>query len=407
MKKVVLVSQMFFPDEAATAKIMTDIAVGIARDGFSVDVFCQDRSYLDPSIKYAEEEKFNNINIHRIRLPKLSKDSIAQRILLFVIYTIGVFLKLRYFKADIYVSVSNPPWIGFFVSKRAEQRRKPFLFIVHDLYPDLLVNLGKIKKDAIGCRILKQITQVTLDTSYKIVVLGRDVCDHLVKYYNISTEKIEVIANWPSSEIYRYNQINEIKNAISHDIKDKFLILYSGNIGETANFDVLLSAAEQCAVIAPQVEFIIIGEGKKKTWLQSQIVKKRIDNVKITTFLKVSEYAKALSEASAFFVSLNENLAGISVPSKTYTYLAAGKPLLVLVPKNSEIAIEVFEDDFGILLSYSAKSLIDAILLLSGDQSLYERKSNNARKAFENKYNKSTSLLKYSNLLKTIANNDD
>ncbi|NCB15512.1 MAG: hypothetical protein EOM65_05005, partial [Synergistales bacterium] len=74
--KIVIVSQMFYPDAAATAKVMADIALHLTSEGFSVEVICQDRSYLDAAIQYPERENWNGIEISRVQLPCLDKNSL-------------------------------------------------------------------------------------------------------------------------------------------------------------------------------------------------------------------------------------------------------------------------------------------------------------------------------------------
>ena len=397
--KIVIVSQMFYPDAAATAKVMADIALHLASNGFSVEVICQDRSYLDASIQYPERENWNGIEISRVQLPCLDKNSLLQRIWLLVRFSLGAYRKLRISNGSLFFAVSNPPWMGFLASRAAEKKKKPFVFLLHDLYPDILARLGKLSESSWIYRLSRWITRKTFNGADKIIVLGRDTKHYLLEHYNVRNEKLEIIPNWGPDSPDHSICSNSTKESTPNE--KPFRVVYSGNLGETAEFETLLLAAEICITKGKDLEFIILGNGKKQKWLKDQIEARHLTNLMLMEFLPETQYREFLASASAFFVSLGKDLKGISVPSKTYTYLAAGKPVLALVPEGSEIALAIGEDGFGTVVPYDPSALADAILSLKNSAEVYEKQKKAAEKSGR-KYSRSSVIHKYGEIIGTL-----
>ena len=394
-----MVSQMFYPDEAATAKVMGDIATSLVSEDFSVEVICQNRSYLDSSQRYEKIEFWQGVKINRVKLPKLDKNLLFQRMLLLFLFTVGAYRKLKNTEGDLFLAVSNPPWMGFLVSKIAKRNKAPFIFLMHDLYPDVLEKLGKMPEKSLVFRILKFITGKTLRSSEKTIVLGRDAKEYLAEHYDLEDDKIEVITNW-GPELSKLDKGVE-KEGRGSD-QEIFRVVYSGNIGETADMEILVSTAKLCLEQCENIEFLVIGSGKKRDWLEKQIRDFKLVNLKLYDFLPEKKYRETLDSASALFVSLEKKLKGISVPSKTYSYLSARKPILALVPEDSEIALEIAEDNFGLVVPYNAKGCMEAILSLKNDGKIHSLKSANAERVFKEKYNRSAVIFRFSKLFRSL-----
>jgi len=391
---------MFYPDSAATAKVMADIALHLASEGFSVEVICQDRSYLDASVQYPEKENWNGIEINRVQLPRLDKNSLLQRIWLLVRFSLGAYRKLRAGNGSLFFAVSNPPWMGYLAGMASKKKGKPFIFLIHDLYPDVLHKLGKLSPKTLIYRIARRITRETLDIAEKIIVLGRDAKLYLHEQYQTGNEKISIITNWGPDPCP--DETTSHLGKVGTSFENVFKVLYTGNIGEANDFEVFISAAKICLLELPDVEFLIMGNGKRKVWLESEINAQNLTNVKITDYIFGEEYRKKLTSASALFLSLERSMKGISVPSKTYTYLSTGKPIIALVPEGSEIDLAIQEDDFGITIPYTPEGLVEAIRSLKNDKRLYDEKSANAKLSFLNKYTRPLVVSRFSYIIRSI-----
>lgn len=402
MTDVLIASQMFYPDVTATAKIITDITESVSCY-YKTKVISQNRAYNDPNLIYNNSESIGTVSVHRYSVPPLNKNSNIQRLILSAL--VAQRSKKYALKEDarVYMAVSNPQNMAYQVAKVAKQKGRPFVYLLHDLYPDVMEKTGH--NENIWRYInayIKHITKKIFDMSDIIIVIGRDAREYVISNYNVEPERIRVITNWGPEE----NNIDK-ERVIEYKQRkgwmDKFIVLYSGNIGQTADFEVLLKAAKEMENIDKDILFVIVGNGRKKTFVRDTIINYNIKNTILLDFVPDDEYINMINSADCLFVSLRKELYGISVPSKTYYYLSAGKPIIGVLPPNSEVVLEMMEDGFGVpCTDYSHETLIEAILGLKNDSEKYNLISQNARKAFENKYRKSIVVKQYVELFKEL-----
>jgi len=353
-REVTIVSQMFYPDTISTARVMTDIAEGIA-DEFDVKVVCQNRSYVDP-LRLLDDSELpgTSVKIDRIKVPGLDKNKMLSRIILTAVVSRNIRKKLKKTKSDVYLSVSNPPSLPVLVGRHGRKASSKFIYLVHDLYPDVLAKLGYMSEGSKVFKLMKRATEEAFELADVVVVLGRDVKDYLNNKYGVSNDKIKIIPNWipnPSESIRK-------TEALSRD--SSFRLVYAGNLGETAEIELLIQAVRK--VDGVDFELYIIGSGKFKNYYEKLTNQLGMKNVTFTGYLEDMQYEGYLSGANGFFVSLKKDLYGISVPSKTYHYLKYRKPILALLPENSEIALLIKETNSGIVCSdYDVDALADSI----------------------------------------------
>lgn len=395
MKKVLLSSQMFYPDIAATSKVMTDLAVAIVESNYKIEVISQNRDYNNYKNIYKKTENYKRIKINRYSVPGLNKNSLFGRLLLSYLAEKNFEKEFKNKNVDLCISVSNPPNMALKAAILSNKKNIPFVFILHDLYPDVLVKTNKIKKGSFIEKKMRNISKKTFDLSTKIVVLGRDSKRYISDEYNVSKDKIEVITNWgPNGTSYKSNNFKKRNN-----LEGKFLILYSGNVGHTAEFKVIIDAIKKVKN-EDKVVLIILGNGRSLKEVKD--CSKGIENIKFMDFLPEKEYLSLLSEADAFFVSLKKGLFGNSVPSKTYYYLSAGKPLIGVLPENSEVDMAIKEDNLGVVCNdYSPETLLKKIKEVKNKEK-YETMKENIEKIYKEKYIKDKVLKKYISFIEEL-----
>lgn len=354
--EITIVSQMFYPDTISTARVMTDLSEGIS-DEYKVRVICQNRSYIEPEKLFHEScLPKSSIEIIRFGVPALDKNKMLSRLLLSLATSVGVKRKLRETNSEIYLAVSNPPNIPLIVGKYAKKVSSKFVFLLHDLYPDIFYKLGYMKKNSFIYKHLKQITKKAFDIADVVIVLGKDVKKYIVKEYGVNKEKIEIITNWIPRKL---ESINTLKSETNRE-KDYFKLVYAGNIGETAELELLIRAFKEVEDLP--LELIVVGTGKYKKYHELLARKLEMNNVVFTGYLQDNEFEDVLSKANGFFVSLKKDLCGISVPSKIYHYLKYKKPILGLLPKESESTLLIQKSGLGIICNdYNVNSLAESL----------------------------------------------
>jgi len=398
---LLLTTQMFYPDISATSKIMTHLAVDLSKSGLKVNVVSQNRDYNNPDKVFESSENVDGVNVERYEVPLLNKNSMISRLLLSNIVAKRTIDAIKNYDSEVYISVSNPPNLPLKVAEMAKKENKYFIYILHDLYPDILFKTKKLPNNPVLMKLLKRKTSKIFKISDKIIVLGRDVKNYIISNYSIESTKIEIIPNWGIKSINNHKNIFNFREKFS--LKDKFIVMYTGNIGETADFDVLLNAAKELRFTNDEIFFVIIGNGRKKKEISEKVLRNSLNNVLLIDFQSEDKYRSILNSADAFFVSLKRELYGISVPSKTYYYLSEGKPILGVLPKNSEIDLEISEDKFGYSCTdYNSKTLIEMILKLKNDKVIYSQMCKNALETFNKHYEREVVTNKYSYLIKNL-----
>lgn len=397
---VFIATQMFYPDIAATSKVMTDLASDISKADYSVLVECQNRAYYNPFEVYPLEDKLDSIIIKRFSVPELNKNSIISRARLSYLVSRSIRKAALHNSSEIYFAVSNPPNMALNVARVANKKNVPFVYILHDLYPDVLVKTGKLKtENSFIAKKLRRMSAETFELSSKVVVLGRDSKDYLVSNYSVPESKIEIITNW-GPEIEERNVNSTFKE--DNGFENKFIVLYSGNLGETADFDTLIGAAKTLENIDKDILFLIVGNGRKKSYIKEET--RGMKNVIVKDFLSEKEYRGLLTGVDCFFVSLKRELYGISVPSKTYYYMSAGKPIVGVLPENSEIALTISENNLGyVCTDYSGQTLAEQILKLKKDKADYCIKTQNVIRTYKEKYTRNVVTDKYISLIKELV----
>ena len=315
MKKVVLVNQ-------STGYLMIDIANAYAEVYDEVVL-------LAGSIKVTERTLNEKIKIKHIAA--YDRSSSIKRLLTWGWASLQIFNKLlfKYRKHEV-VYVTNPP-MAYLSSLLV---KNPFSIIVYDTYPDALQNVG-IGKGNFIYKWWSKKNRRLFTKAKKIVTLSDGMADCLANY--VEREKITVVPNWASKASFRPVVKSENPFVKEHGLEDKFTVMYSGNMGFTHNVETIIEVAKKLAD-DNRIHFMLIGDGKKKPELQEMSRNYGLKNCTFLDWQPADMLQYSLASADLGVITLNDETAKVSVPSKTYNLLAVGAPLLCIVPEDSELA---------------------------------------------------------------------
>lgn len=314
-KNVVLVNQ-------STGYLMIDIVNAYAARYDRV-------ALIAGSIKYSERPMADKVTVDKIIA--YDRSSAIRRIFTWLFGTMQILFKLifKYRQYEV-VYVTNPPMsylLAYFI-------HRPYSIVVYDIYPDALKNIGITEHHPIY-RLWAKWNKSLFAKAQKVITLSEGMGKVLEGY--VDSSKIKVVYNWSASE--KLHSIEKLTNPFvkQHGLEDKFIVLYSGNIGYTHNVECLVEIAK-CLKDDPSILFLIIGEGKKKEMIQAMVSKARLTSFLFLTWQSKDVLPYSLSAADVAVITLNDDTAQVSVPSKTYNLLAVGAPLMCISPQNSELA---------------------------------------------------------------------
>ena len=400
MKKILILSEYFYPYNSTGApKIIGEIAEDLVKKGLSVEVITSKKNYNAPAIKnLKKEEIYNGVKINRVWSVNSDKNSKVKRILsylsLSLSFTRSVLVKKDY---DYLLIFSSPP-ISTIIGHLANKiRKKDYAYVVHDLYPEIAYNLNVIKKDGFIGKIMDYTNKKAFETSKNVIAIGRDMEEVLISK-GCKKEKIKVITNWAdSSYIYPVKKDNRFSR--EYNLQDTFNIIYTGNIGRFHDLETLVYTAEELKEYK-NINFIIIGEGYKKEKILNMKKEKNLDNLYILGYQDSSIYNEVLSTADLLVSSLEEGVEGLAVPSKTYSYFAANKPVVAIMNESSEIARTINENQIGICIQKNDhKKLAKFIINLNKNKEEYKLMVQRTKVMFDQNYERNIVTDKFKDLI--------
>lgn len=191
---------------------------------------------------------------------------------------------------------------------------------------------------------------------------------------------MEVIPLWSDNEFFKPIEKKKNPFVIQEKLENKFLVVYSGNIGITHNVELLPSFAE--VLRGTEICFVIIGDGEKKGDIEQTISKNNISNCILYPWQPIEKIPFTFAAADVGVVSLGSESSSLSVPSKTFNLMSAGVPLLCLANENSELAKIVGKYNNGkCFLPENKEDIITFIKKLASDSDYRQELSNNSLKA--------------------------
>jgi glycosyltransferase involved in cell wall biosynthesis len=276
-----------------------------------------------------------------------------------------------------------------------------FVPIIHDVYPEIAQVLGKA--GAVSGRLFGELEAASLRRSNAVVVLGE--CQRLVIEQKLGSAKTKVhsIPHWAKREVeLGVPQPREGNPWLQQlGIEHKFVIQYSGNMGLFHGVEVLPEAMS--LLPADTFHLLLIGEGQKRDWLEAEFLRRGVTHV---TFLPHGSDAELVTTSAACdvaLVCLHPAALGLCVPSKLYGILAAGRPVCVVAPEQSESAQTVLQYNAGVVVPPgNPAALAQAIRILASNQAARQEHGLAARRCYEAHFTRERAMDAYADVLHCV-----
>ena len=402
MKQCVVISELYYPEQNATGFILTGIAEGLAQKD-SVNVLCAQPCYNQRGIKAPKTELHHGVDIRRCWSTTCDPKQMWGRLLNFATTSLSVGWRALFSikRGDKVLVVTNPPLLPFFVRVVCWLKGAKFVLLIHDVYPDVFVPLGLMKSSHPLYRMLSWVNGKLYASADRVVALGRDM-ERLVEEKSQGGAHVSVIPNW--GDVNVITPMPKTENALLQklNLTDKFVVHYSGNHGRTHD---LLSIIEAAKLLEDErgVHFLFIGEGSGKAEVVARAAELELENVTFCTFVDRAELNTSLNAADVSVLAFKKGMAGISVPSRLYNLMAAGKPILGVVDNNSEVADVIREAKLGVAVSpESPRNLAEQILSLRNDGDLRVKMAENSRNEAVSKYSYDVTKQQYRDLFDSL-----
>ena len=402
--KIVFVNRFYAPDHSATSQMLTDLAVALAAGGMDVHVVTSRLCYDDPAQFFPPREDLDGVSVHRVRTSAFGRGTLVGRTFDYLSFYVAASARLLVLlrRGDVVVAKTDPPLIAVPVRWVARIRSARTVNWLQDIFPEVAAGLGMgLARGGFG-QVLSWLRNASLRNASANVVLGPLMRDR-VAALGIDLRKIVVIPNWADGAAVR--PVPRDSNLLRSEwgLEEKFVVGYSGNMGRAHEFRTIVDAAAALRG-APQIVFLFIGGGAQKAMIAAASAEQGLANLWFKPYQPRVRLEQSLSVADVHLVTLRPELEGLIVPSKFYGIAAAARPTIFVGDPDGEIGAEIRAADCGRCVRQGdVDGLVAAIRALHDDAPLRERMGHNARRVFDERYNKPIAIEKWRALLRAVS----
>lgn len=399
-KKVWVISEVYFPDEAGGAYFMSKLAEGLKRY-YNVNVLCGYPAYTARGAAVPKREILNGVKVERCYATRFDKNIIVLRLFNLVTISILIFFKALHGvrKQDIVLVVTTPPLLPFLVSLACHLRRAKCILRIDDVYPETLIATGLLGQRNIMARVFSFMNKILYRSFERIVVLGRDMAQLIKNKSGRSNKHVIIIPNWADVDLVK--PVPKANNVLLRELglTDKFIIQCAGNMGRAQGIENLFKAVEMLKN-EKDIHFLFIGSGAKRNWMDREIRDKELYNVTILDQRPRSDQGNFLNACDIALVSLLPGMTGAGVPSRLYNIMSAGKPVIAVTGYGSEIEFVVREEDIGWFVPAGRPEMLaNAILEFHSNPELLLQMGKRARLAAVDKYSQERIINRYHQII--------
>lgn len=399
--KILFLSQHYRPEPCDTRT--SKLAAGLAERGYESTALTSFPNYPFGKVyegyrqRLCQREVVDGVEVIRVPMYADHSRSSKKRALSYLSFGVSAALLGTLFtKRPNLIWIHHPPlttgFAGYFIAKI---KRVPFVFEIHDLWPESLTSTGMIREGRVT-RMIRKACNFLYKRAAAIVVASPGMKTHLERQ-NVAPEKITVIPQWGDDEVFRPVD-QDLELALRHGLARKRSVVFAGNLGLAQGLDTILDAAKQL-VRLEDFQFVLIGDGVEAERLKKRCADEGIENVRFVGQQPATEVSKFLAWADAALIHLKDDpIFSITIPTKTQAYMACGVPILCGVSGDGADAVEAANCGY-LVVPEDAQDLAEKIrAMLALPSERREEMSRNALAYFRANYQRSGILDRYHEL---------
>jgi colanic acid biosynthesis glycosyl transferase WcaI len=408
--KILYVSQYFPPEMGAPAARVAELSRYWAQERHEVTVLTGfpnhptgivPAQYRQKFRRLIAREKTNGVNVIRTWLLPFPNRKTYERILnysSFCLSAAGTGLFTR--RPDVVIASSPQLLVGLSGWWLARCKRTRFIFEVRDLWPESLAAVGVGSANSLVYRALARIAQFLYRNADHIVVVTPAFKEYLVQHWQVAPEKISVIENGVEAEVFSPRTESALRTEVGAD--GKFVVSYIGTMGNAHGLQILVEAAAQLQDSAPNIMFLLVGEGAEKEKLVSLVQSRGLTNLRFVDQQSRQRMPAYICASDACVVVLKKNeIFKTVIPSKMLEFMSCARPVILGVEGQARKILE--EARAGICIEpENASELAQAVLHLAGDEQLRETLGRNGRRHVLQHFSRRQTAIAYLEVLNAL-----
>ena len=303
---------------------------------------------------------------------------------------------------DIIFVVSTPPIQGMLAALLKKKLKCKFVYNLQDIFPDTLVGAGMAKKGGFLWRVGRMIEDYTYKNADKIIVISEDFKRNIIRK-GVPEDKIEIVRNWVDEETI--HPIKRLDNPLFEEFgvsRDKFNIVYAGNLGNAQNLNIIVDAAKILRKNS-NIQFIVFGSGGLENELRSEILRESLNNVRLFPLQPYERVSFVYGMGNICLVSCKAGLGGSALPSKTWSILSAGRAVIASFDEG-ELKNILEYNRIGVFThAGDVNEFVNSILSLSANPLYCEEMGMRGREYILSNLTKEVGTSKYIEIIKDVC----
>ena len=396
--RILIPFSYYHPEQCAGLFVIDDMTAEAARQGIEtlITVPTPTRN-VAPGAQWCRNETLCNgkVKVHRFGMFLERKNPVfrALRYLLCELVQLHFMLWKDY---DVAFIDSTPPIQGLKLPLVRLFRKKPVVYNAQDLFPETLSGTGLAKSGGLLWKIGMWVSKVTFRNSDKIIAISEDIKRNIVAR-GVPEDKIVVVYNWVDENAV--HPVAKEENPLFEEFglsRDKYTVVYAGNLGNAQNIDIVLAAAYMLS----EVQFAIFGTGGLEDDIRDRIAAEQLTNVYLNPLQPMERVSQVYSLGDACVVSCRAGLGGSAMPSKTWSIMSCGRPVIASFDEG-ELKDILEKNDCGVFShAENGSEFVAAIRLLKDNPERCAQMGANARKFILENLTKEVGTRKYVEVIK-------
>jgi colanic acid biosynthesis glycosyl transferase WcaI len=340
--RILLFNEYYPPDTSATAKMAALVAEHLAKR-HEVTVLAGRPSY-DPTEYYPfallRRNVQNGVTVERVGSTAYPRHKMKRRVANYLSYLALAVPRAITMKADVILAMTDPPIAGIAGAFVARMSRRPFVYNIRDMYPDMAVG-GDIVRPSKWVQRWEKMHRGALRRASRVIVLGDDMRDRVLAK-GIEADRVAIVRDgttFPNSMPDRSDPaVQEVRCGFP------FVAVHAGNLGFYGAWNTLIEAAK--LLRNENAGLVFVGDGANKASVEASA--EGLPNVKFLSFRPVEQVPHVMMAGDVHIVTVRRGLEGVVVPSKLYSILASGRPVLAIAPPGCDAARIVTREGCGV-----------------------------------------------------------
>jgi glycosyltransferase involved in cell wall biosynthesis len=394
---ILLLNEYYPPDTSATAKMASQVAEALAQT-HQVTVLAGRPSY-DPDEYYPfawlRRDTRNLVTVERVGSTTYSRHQMRGRVSNYLSFLALAVPRALVIRPDVILTMTDPPVAGIAGAFIARLARRPFVYNIRDLYPDMAIGGNIVRSDS-WVALWERMHRHALRQAARVIVLGDDMRERILSK-GIAPGRVVVVrdgTSFPAS-------MPEPNDPVVKEIRCgfPFVALHAGNLGFYGAWSTLLKAAE--ILRNENAGLVFVGDGANRAHLQASV--NGAPNVRFLPFRPVEQVPHVMMAGDVHIVTIRRGLEGVVVPSKLYSILAAGRPVLAVAAAESDAARIVSESGCGIAVDPDDPAAVaGAIRVLRSNPARLAEMGRRARETAD-RYARVSELQKFAGIIEEAA----